>query len=34
MVNSDADNRDDVAEVIITNVPTDNQQQQDLGNYV
>ena len=33
MVNSDADNRDDVAEVIITNVPTDGQRQQDLGSY-
>ena len=33
MVNSDADNRDDVAEVIITNVPADCQRQQNLGNY-
>ena len=33
MVNSDADNRDDVAEVIITNVPADRQRQQNLGNY-
>lgn len=34
MVNSDADNRDDVAEVIITNVPNEDQQQQDLQNFV
>lgn len=34
MVNSDADNRDDVAEVIITNVPSGDQQQQDLHSFV
>jgi len=34
MINSDADNRDDVAEVIITNIAKEDQQQQDLGNYV
>ncbi|QKY16862.1 Dam family site-specific DNA-(adenine-N6)-methyltransferase [Halorubrum sp. CBA1229] len=34
MINSDPDNRDDVAEVIITNVAKEDQQQQDLGNYV
>ena len=33
MVNSDADNRDDVAEVIITNVPAERQRQQNLGSY-
>ena len=33
MVNSDADNRGDVAEVIITNVPTESQRQQSLGNF-
>jgi DNA adenine methylase len=34
MVNSDADNRDEVAEIIITNVPSDDQQQQNLEKYV
>jgi len=34
MINSDADNRGDVAEVIITNVPTKQQQQQNLQDYV
>jgi DNA adenine methylase len=34
MINSDADNRDDVAEVIITNIDKKDQQQQDLRNYV
>lgn len=34
MVNSDADNRDEVSEIIITNIPTDDQQQQDLEKYV
>lgn len=34
MVNSDPENRDDVAEVIITNVAKADQQQQDLGNFV
>ncbi len=34
MVNSDADNRGDVAEVIITNVPPGQQQQQDIRDYM
>lgn len=34
MVNSDADNRDEVAEIIITNVPSGDQQQQNLEKYV
>lgn len=34
MVNSDASNRGGVAEVIITNVPSEQQQQQDLDNYL
>lgn len=34
MINSDANNRGDVAEVIITNVPTKRQQQQDLRDYI
>jgi len=34
MINSDANNRDNVAEVIITNIAKEDQQQQNLGNYV
>lgn len=34
MINSDASNRGDVSEVIITNVPAESQRQQDLQNYI
>jgi len=34
MINSDASNRGDVAEVIITNVPPEQQQQQNIQDYI
>jgi DNA adenine methylase len=34
MINSDANNRGDVAEVIITNVPPEQQQQQNIQDYI